>query len=439
MDSTCPAIIVYTVGMKNTGFSSADVLLPKKGIDLGRWATVACDQFTSDPAYWKKVEEIVSDAPSTLRITLPEIYLEQDGKEDRIAAINRKMKEYMDEGIFTEYPDSYILVERRTGSGTRFGIVGKIDLEEYDYSPTSRSLVRATEGTILSRIPPRKEIRMHAPLELPHIMILISDRCRSVIEPVAAERNTLEVVYDTDLMMNGGHITGYLVSQDKWKKTIENALSALYETLDRDNPLLFAMGDGNHSLATAKSIWEDIKKGLTEDELKAHPARYALVEIENIYDPGLEFEPIHRVFFGLDRKLFHSTLMDFVSSADTEEIGKAEIREKVNMSRNSFVLFDGESYTLYRLYGTKKELAAWTVQSVIDRLLSDMSCTVDYIHGMEETLQLGGNGNLSLILPDIAKETFFSSILSDSAFPRKTFSIGHAEEKRYYMEARRIR
>ena len=425
--------------MKSSGFSSAEILLPKKGIDLERWATIACDQFTSDPAYWEEVEGIVGDAPSTLRITLPEIYLEQDGKEGRIEEINRKMKEYLEEGIFTAYPDSFILVERRTGSGVRYGIVGKLDLEEYDYSPDSRSLVRATEGTILSRIPPRKEIRMHAPLELPHIMVLISDEKRSVIEPLVARRDSLTVVYDTPLMMNGGHAKGYLIDSESDKNGIEGALQAILSSLDPANPLLFAMGDGNHSLATAKSIWEDIKRGLDEEERKSHPARYALVEIENIYDDGLEFEPIHRVFFSLGKEAFITALSAVAPDFTTETIGRDEIHDRVNESRSSFVTYDGEEYSLFRLRNTAKELAAWTVQGVIDALLESKACTVDYIHGMDETLSLGGDGNIALILPDISKETFFASILSDSAFPRKTFSIGHAEEKRYYMEARRIR
>ena len=427
------------VSMKSIGFSSADILLPKKGIDLERWATVACDQFTSDPAYWQEVERIIGEAPSTLRITLPEIYLEKSGKEERIAAINRNMEEYLDKGIFTCYPDSFILVERSTESGKRYGIVGKLDLEEYDYSPDSRSLVRATEGTILSRIPPRKEIRMHAPLELPHIMVLISDEKRSVIEPLAARKEGLQVVYDTDLMMNGGHAKGYLIDSEADKNSISDALQAILSTLDPENPLLFAMGDGNHSLATAKSIWEDIKRGLGEEERKNHPARYALVEIENIYDEGLEFEPIHRAFFSLSRDEFISALSDIAPKFSMEDIDRDDIHSRVNESRSSFVLYDGKGYTLFRLHDTAKELAAWTVQGVIDSLLSRNACTVDYIHGMKETLALAGNGNLALILPDISKETFFASILSDSAFPRKTFSIGHAEEKRYYMEARRIR
>ena len=430
---------VYNVGMNNIGFSPADVLLPKKGIDLEKWAVVACDQYTADPGYWNKVESIVGDAPSTLRITLPEIYLESKDKDGRIKAINATMDRYLADGIFDEYGDSFILVERRTETGVRFGLVGKLDLEEYDYSPDSVSLIRATEGTILSRIPPRKEIRLHAPLEVPHIMVLISDSERSVIEPLKAKRDKLEKAYDTPLMMNGGHITGYVVSSGEDKAAVLSALSAIRSSLDPDNPLLFAMGDGNHSLATAKSLWEDIKKGLSEEERENNPARYALVEIENIFDEGLAFEPIHRIFYSIDRPAFMKELEKAAPGSTAEKISKGEIHERVNESKGSFVLYDGSEYILVRLHGTEKELAAWTVQSIIDSLLEQKACTVDYIHGIEETLSLAGNGNIALILPDIPKDTFFSSILSDRAFPRKTFSIGHADEKRYYMEARRIR
>ena len=425
--------------MKKTGFSSADVLLPKKGIDLKKWAVIACDQYTADPEYWEKVEESVGEAPSTLRITLPEIYLEKEGKEERIRKINTTMDEYLENGIFTEYKDSYILVERKSETGTRFGIVGKIDLEEYDYSKDSKSQVRATEGTILSRIPPRKEIRHAAPLELPHIMILISDEKRTVIESMRDKRDELEVIYDTDLMMAGGHVRGYLINREEDKKSIDDGLSQMLESLDPENPLLFAMGDGNHSLATAKSLWEDIKEELSEEEKERHPARYALVEIENIFDEGLQFEPIHRIFYSLTLDRFDEAISSFAPVVRKEKIDKEEISKLINKEKRAFVLYDGNEYTLYMMDGTEKELAAWTIQSVIDTLLFEKACTVDYIHGMEETLSLAGNGNIAVILPDIPKETFFASILSDSAFPRKTFSIGHANEKRYYMEARKIR
>ena len=406
--------------MKDVGFSPADILLPKEGIDMERWAVVACDQFTSQKEYWEEADRIAGDSPSTLRMILPECYLEESGKEER------KMK------------DCFILVKRDTGSGTRYGLVGKLDLEKYDYSPSSVSPIRATEGTILSRIPPRKEIRKNAVLELPHIMVLISDSRRSVIEPIAAKREALEKVYDSPLMLGGGHVEGYLVSSEEDKAAINSALAAISDSLDPLNPLLFAMGDGNHSLAAAKSAWEDIKRKIGKD--REHPARYALVEIENIFDPGLLFEPIHRAFFSIDQDSFDDILSHHAMHIEKEKAASLEKAIKdINRKKQSFVLLTAGDIWVYTLDGTKREMPAWTIQSVIDEMLSTDRGSVDYIHGVDAVESLAAKGALGIILPDISKETFFRSILSDKAFPRKTFSIGHAEEKRYYIEARRIR
>lgn len=427
--------------MKDLGFSPADILIPAEGINLEKWAVVACDQFTSDRGYWKKAEEFIGSSPSTLHITLPEVYLEDDDKEERIGAIDRTMEDYLANGVLRTLPSAFILVERKTESGTRYGLVGKLDLEEYDYSPDSLSLIRATEGTILSRIPPRKEIRKNAVLEVPHIMVLISDPARAVIEPLRDRRESLEVVYDTDLMLGGGHLTGYLVSSENDITSVLSAIEGIYSTLDKSNPLLFAMGDGNHSLATAKSSWEDIKKTIPESEQKDHPARYALVEIENIFDEGLMFEPIHRVFFGLDTETFEKALSKHCASFSKHDVSNLEDGIKaINEGQGRFLFTDNSGrFTVYVTEGTKKSLSAWTIQSVIDTLLEENACKIDYIHGASETVSLAAeDGNIGIILPDIHKETFFDAILHDKAYPRKTFSIGHAEEKRYYMEARKI-
>ncbi len=426
--------------MKDIGFSPADILLPREDIDMERWAVVACDQYTSQKEYWEEADRIAGDAPSTLRLILPECYLEESGREERIRAIDSKMQEYLDEGVFRIFPDSYVLVKRDTETGTRYGLVGKLDLEAYDYSPSSVSLIRATEGTILSRIPPRKEIRKNAVLELPHIMVLISDSARSVIEPLAEKRESLRKLYDSPLMLGGGHVAGYLVESEEDKEAVNAALSAIYSRLDPENPLLFAMGDGNHSLAAAKSSWEDIKQKLPASEREHHPARYALVEIENIFDPGLEFEPIHRAFFSITRSAFDEILSHHAKRIEKQKVaGTEEGVKKIARLRQSFVLIaDGETW-VYTLDGTERELCAWTIQSVIDEMLSSSKGEVDYIHGIDAVEELAEKGAIGVILPDISKKTFFQSILTDRAFPRKTFSIGHANEKRYYIEARKIR
>ncbi len=423
------------------GVKTPDILLPKKGIDAKKWAVVACDQYTSQSEYWESLSDEIGEDPSTLRIIYPEVYLESPEKEKIISSINDNMKSYLERGIFDEYKDSFILVERTTESGTRFGLMVALDLEAYDYAKDSKTLIRATEGTILSRIPPRKEIRKDAPIELPHIMVLISDKDRRIIEPLRDEREKLCVVYDTELNKNGGRIKGYLVNSNKDKEKILEGFENLYSTLDKNNPLLFAMGDGNHSLATAKSSWEDIKKTLKEEEKLTHPARFALVEIENIFDPGLLFEPIHRVFFNISLDTFDSLLSSFCTSFKKEKVECPKCLVKhVNTPGQHFGLVDGKNYYVYTIEGGEKAIAAGTIQLVIDKMLEEKKGEVDYIHGVDVTLELGGKeGNLGIILPDVSKENFFSDMLKDGAYPRKTFSIGHANEKRYYMEARRIK
>lgn len=425
----------------NYGIKAPDILLPKKSVDSKKWAVVACDQYTSQPEYWESLSDEVGEDPSTLRIIYPEVYLESGDKEKIISSINRKMNEYLDGGIFDEYKDSFILVERTTESGTRFGLMVALDLEAYDYAKDSRTLIRATEGTILSRIPPRKEIRKDAPIELPHIMVLISDKDRKIIEPLRDRRNELSLVYDSELNKNGGHLRGYLVHSESDKEGILKGFEDLYSALDKSNPLLFAMGDGNHSLATAKSCWEDIKKNLSDEEKLTHPARFALVEIENIFDEGLLFEPIHRVFFNIDQETFESILNEFCSSFTKEKVACRNCLIKgVNEPGQHFGLNCGDDLYVYTVNGGEKAIAAGTIQLVIDRMLEEKKGEVDYIHGVDVTLELGARkGNLGIILPDVSKEKFFSDMLKDGAYPRKTFSIGHANEKRYYMEARKIR
>ena len=423
------------------GLHSADILLPKKGIDLEKWAVVACDQYTSQPEYWEKLDSEVGSDPSCLRIIYPEVYLESGDKNKIIDDINSTMRNYINQGIFEEYKDSFILVERTTESGTRYGLMAALDLDCYDYSKDSRTLIRATEGTILSRIPPRKEIRKNAELEIPHIMVLISDKHRAIIEKLKDKKDKLEKIYDTDLNMDGGHIIGYLVNKAEDKKIIEDGFACLYDELDKSNPLLFAMGDGNHSLATAKSCWEDLKQGLSEEERQNNPARFALVELENIFDEGLMFEPIHRVFFSLSRDSFDTLLKKTCSGFTITKLSsKDEIHDAINQPGQHFALIDKDGIHAYTVEGGEKAIAAGTLQLIIDNMLDEKLGEVDYIHGEDVTIDLGSkDGNIGIILPDISKDTFFSDMLKDGAYPRKTFSIGHANEKRYYMEARKIK
>ena len=436
--------------LQETGLAATDILIPKKVHDLSKWAVVACDQYTSEPEYWEEVAKEVGDEPSTLNLIFPEVYLGQNDAL-RIKRINATMDRYLQEGIFDTYEHSIFLIRRTTpvNPAGRWGLVAALDLEQYDYSPDSKSPVRATEGTILERIPPRKEIRRDAPLELPHILVLIDDEEKTVIEPLIAETGTLEKVYDVELMQNGGHITAFRIHTEALQAQITAALQKLASPAHAkarygvNETLLYAMGAGNHSLATAKSCWEDIKQGLSPDEQADHPARFALVEIENIYDPGITFEPIHRVLFNSDINAFLTLLGRFCEGYSMTAVDSLEKMDSMlsDDSIQCFGLKTAEQFAVVRLEGPSAEIAAGTLQLAIDALLEEQNDSeVDYTHGEAVTASLGERqGNIALFLPAISKAHFFQAIVSDGALPRKTFSMGEAAEKRYYMEARGIR
>ena len=393
-------------------FYPADILLPKK--DFKKWAVVACDQYTSEPAYWHDVERLVGDAPSALHIILPEIYLCADNSP-RIKAINATMKDYLDGGVFDCFENAMIYVERESNHAIRRGVVGLIDLEDYDYSKGSSALIRATEATVLERIPPRVQIRRDAPLEMPHILLLIDDPALSVIEPLAGQKDSFTTAYDFDLMQGGGHITGRFLSKD--------AIAALQNALDQliagqEDQLLFAVGDGNHSLATAKECYN-----LTRDPL----ARYALVEIVNIHDTSIQFEPIYRVLFGVDRDDF---LNGFI--AHTEENGGDTTQRFEVISPACSVALDVKATA---------KLPVGTLQSYIDLYLKDHpEVKIDYIHGEDVVRSLCREENtLGFLFDGMGKDELFPAIVADGSLPRKTFSMGHAADKRYYIEARRIK
>jgi hypothetical protein len=423
------------------GVRLADILVPRVDVDLSRWAVVACDQYTAQPDYWARVEELVGDAPSTLRLVYPEVHLGEPDPQARIDAINSAMRDYVEQGLFETYESTLMLVRRETGSGVvRWGAMVALDLEAYSWESADRTLIRATEGTILDRIPPRKRIRENATLELPHIVVLISDPSRSVMEPLAAVAKSLTPAYDVELMEHGGRVTGWPVPTDA-VPVFADALARLHDSLDPADPLLFAMGDGNHSFATAKSCWEDLKPALSEAERTTHPARWALVEIENIFDPGLEFEPIHRVLFDTSRDDFEAELSRHCRSFTVSPAGSvSELLSRMETAtEQTFGYGDENGYSTYTLVEPGASIPAGTLQSVIDAL-AGAGCDVDYIHGAEACEEIGRKpGNLSLYLPAVPKETFFASIVADGALPRKTFSLGEADDKRYYLEARRIR
>lgn len=442
--------------MKKETFSSFGIKIPKicmpnKQVDLRKWSVVACDQYTSERKYWKDVEKIVGDSPSTLNLIFPEVYLEDGDKDKKIESINAHMHEYINEGILEELDEAFFLVHRHPeGAEARWGLIAAIDLEQYDFTEGSTSLIRATEGTILDRIPPRKLIRKDAPLELPHILVLLDDENQDIIESLAEEKDTMNKIYDFDLMKNGGHISAYLVNKDEHLEKIASGLkkladpSAFKKKYGTDDVLLFAMGDGNHSLATAKSCWEDIKKTHAAEDIMNHPARWALVEIENIHDEGLVFEPIHRVLFNAEKNKFEEYIDSYCDSAhfipcnDVKEI--FELLQEQTNTKQRIGYTDAGITGVYELHMPSAVIPAGTVQQAIDSYIAeDEKVSVDYIHGNDVTFSLGKKDhNIGIFLPAIDKKDFFRSIIKDGALPRKTFSMGEAHEKRFYIESRKI-
>lgn len=450
-------------------FNPANILLPNDGIDMEKWSVIACDQFTSQADYWNAVEKYVADAPSTLNVVFPEIYLGTTTKQERIKYINNTMDTYLTDGTLKQaVADGYVLVERTTESGVRLGIVGLIDLEDYDFDPKNKTLIRATEGTVISRIPPRVKIREHAAIELPHVMLLVDDPvdgqngelCQNesqesavniaaikhgIIEYVYAIRDTLRKLYDTELMQGGGHIRGYAIEGEAAKQVTE-AFAAKQNSC---GGFLFAVGDGNHSLATAKTCWENIKKSgkFTEEQLKTHPARYALVEICNLHSEALEFKPIHRLLTNVDVKdmlsFFEAEITkQGLESADGEEI----VFEYVESGNDDSVKqANGNEAVSENNYGINitnrgDRLPVEILQGILDKYLEiHNNVSIDYIHGDEALHGLvQETKGCGIFLQSIDKSTLFPAINAGGVLPRKTFSIGEANEKRYYMECHKI-
>ena len=434
------------------GVKVPELLLPGTKVDMSKWAVVACDQYTSQPDYWNETERIAGGDPSALRIMLPEIYLDKPDESARIESINAHMRQYIEDGTLENKGEGFTYVRRSVGGNTRQGLIVALDLEAYDYSKGSTTLIRATEGTIVERIPPRLRIRKDAPLEMPHILVLIDDPGRTVIEPIGEQLDKTTKLYDFELMQGGGHIEGYMVGDPAQKQTVISALAALIEPetyakkYGTDQPpLLFAMGDGNHSFATAKANWERIKseKGLTSSD--EHPARYALVELENVHDNGIVFEPIHRVVFNVPEGS-----ICWLGDKLAEQNGGCE-RLKFDSMEELHAAMDGKpGYVLPMVskFGVGclyvpnpvAQLEVGTLQNGLDLLIKEYpGSSIDYIHGEDVVCELGEKpDNLGFLLPPMDKSAFFRTVIFDGALPRKTFSMGEAHEKRYYLECRSI-
>lgn len=418
------------------GFGPADILLPQN-CDQTKWSVVACDQYTSQNDYWERVAQTVGDAPSTLKLILPESQLEDGHFEEHVADINRTMDEYLDQGLFRTLPNALIYVERwLDNKKLRRGLVGVVDLECYDYNAGSSSLIRATEGTVITRLPPRVAVRRNASLELPHIMVLVDDPDKQLIEHLTYETDRMEEVYDFDLMERGGHITGYLVPEDLQADVCEilNTLARPHDFARKYDAkgkpvLLFAIGDGNHSLAAAKAAYEEKKQHTPQEQWADLPARYALVELVNLHDESLEFEPIHRVCFDVDAD---ELMKDFLAAYPGAHYG------------------EGEGHTITYVFDTEvgkitipkptAQLPVGTLQDFLDQWMQTHSGRIDYVHGDDVTWELGRKpGNIGFLLPAMGKDELFKTVIFDGALPRKTFSMGEAHDKRFYLEARKIK
>ncbi|HOW74575.1 MAG TPA: DUF1015 domain-containing protein [Candidatus Competibacteraceae bacterium] len=439
------------------GLQVPTLLLPRSGTDLTKWAVVACDQYTSQPDYWAQVEALVGEEPSTLRLMLPEVYLGA-ADEARIAAIQETMRRYLAEGVLTPQPPGLILVERETARGqTRRGLIAALDLEHYDFNPGAKTLIRPTEGTIMERLPPRVRVREQAPLELPHVMVLIDDPQHIVIDPLFAE--PAELLYDVPLMLDSGRVRGWRLDHPLLIQWVVEQLSRLADPATfsarygvTDEPvLLYAMGDGNHSFATAKIIWENLKRTASDPAaIMNHPARHALVELVNLHDDGLEFEAIHRVAFGVDADHLLAgmtafcamqgsalTVLDYPSWPAARQAWR-DMQDVPNRQVIAFI--SGSRCGVLSIEQPRLTLPVASLQAFLDDYLPrQFGARIDYIHGEDALEQLGAQpGHIGFYLPTLDKNDFFRTVIHDGALPRKTFSMGEADEKRFYLECRRI-
>ncbi|MCL2124703.1 MAG: DUF1015 domain-containing protein [Oscillospiraceae bacterium] len=406
-----------TIGMGSDVFSTADILLPHN-ISMEKWSVIACDQFSSEREYWERVRTFAGDEPSTLNMIIPEAFLFDADGDASAGIISETMEKYNADGLFRVVEDSFIYIVRTLPDGReRCGLVGAVDLEQYSFSGGAAPIL-ASEGTVLERLPARISIRRAARFELPHIMSFISDPNKTVIEPLAQIAGDLPLLYDFDLMEGGGHIKGMRV----FGEAAENVAAALH-ALQADGGILLVVGDGNHSLAAAKVYWDEIKRGMSPDERAAHPARKALVEINNVFDPAIDFEAIHRVVFNVDRADFIHALAEAMPG--------------------------GSDYGLRWVSGGESGIvgvAAGCIGDMLDGLVDFMdnyarakSCDIDYIHGAESVEHLArSEGCVGLILPSMDKSELFRTVANGGVFPKKSFSVGHAKDKRYYLECREI-
>ena len=432
----------------DNGFRLPRLCLPRADVDLSKWAVVACDQYTSEPDYWHRVAREVGDAPSTLHLIYPEAFLGEADAAARVARIQAAMRHYLDAGLLREHAGA-VYVERTLAGRTRRGLMLELDLEHYDFGPASTSLIRPTEGTMVERLAPRIAVRAGAELEVPHVLVLIDDPAQTVIEPIGALRAALPRLYDAELMMGSGHVAGFAVPDEAIRRAVlaldalrrPQAFAQRYGVPPDTPPMLFALGDGNHSLATAKTLWDRVKASVGMD----HPSRFALVEVENIHDPALDFEPIHRLLFGVTADLRHALAETFGSRLTCTDVPSAQaMRAQVAAEhaprQRVGLLGPGARFSVVEIAEPPATLAVGSLQPFIDTFVTDGGAAqIDYVHGdevLERQATLADHAGFHL--PTVSKRELLRRVVHEGPLPRKTFSMGEAHEKRFYVETRRI-
>jgi hypothetical protein len=417
------------------GIRIPEIMLPEGKVNMKKWAVVACDQFTSQPDYWNDVQRFVGSAPSTYQMILPEAFLHENDRSDRIAKIKGTMKNYVESGVLAQLPRGIVLVERTVGNRKRKGIMLAIDLEQYDFQPGNKALIRATEKTVLERIPPRMEVRSGAILETPHAMLVLNDINDTVIGPLYKKRDTYFKLYGFDLMMDGGYLNGWFIENNEEIQCVIDALAELKQS----NEMLFAVGDGNHSLVTAKAVWEEAKEKIPEEEQENNPMRYALVEVVNLYDPGLKFEPIHRVVFNVQPSVCINDMMGIIQKRGYRaKMIYSRANAQSNELKHVLPFVTKDTMGRIEIENPKEPLVVGTLQDILDEYIElKENANIDYIHGDDTFAELSKQyGATGFRLTGIEKEDLFPYVYKYGILPKKCFSMGEAEEKRYYMECR---
>ena len=425
--------------MKNQGklgIEVPEILIPDEKVNMRKWSVVACDQFTTNQRYWNEVERMVGNSPSTLHIMLPEIYLEDADVSQRISRAKEVMRSYLDDSVLNLLPRGFVLVERYIDGKPRKGLMVAIDLEEYDYDLESRPRIRATEETLLERIPPRIAIRKNADVEMPHVLVLMDDKEKQVIEPLYQCKDRFPKLYDFELMQNGGRVAGYFVDDEA---SIEGVLEAISQ-LELHDGMRFCVGDGNHSLATAKTVWEEAKETLSPEELETSPLRYALVELLNLHDDALTLKPIHRVISKVNSAQCIQYVADQLNRAGLDaRLVFSRRKPSMQMSSAPQTVFftSKDSAGRIEIHNPVHPMVVGEIQPVLEKYAEKNNCRLEYIHGDEELEELAGEyDTLGFYMPAMEKDTFFDTVIECGVLPKKSFSLGEANEKRYYLECR---